>query len=125
MKLRIVFIHSFLAVALYLATYYINVYNKLGVSNNIVSTIVSFFAITHLFTALYFTSILQKDDKKRTFLTIVVRSAKFVLTLFFALSFVLIDKEHAKHTGLLIVILYAFYTVFELLIFKKIQNKSK
>ncbi len=125
MKLRIVFVHSFLAVALYLATYCINVYNQLGVSNNIISTIVTFFAVTHLFTSLYFTHLLQKDNKKRTFLTIVIRSAKFVLTLFLALSFVLIDKEHANYTGLLIVILYAFYTIIELIIFKKIQNKSK
>jgi len=122
MRVRFLIVHAFLIVILLFISSWLNQETSYSLSMSIKNTCIMYFSISNIFAGLFFLNLKNKTEKQKAFLIMVLRSSKFLLTLFFALTMILIVDGIERQVGLTIVILYFIYTIVELILFRFLHS---
>lgn len=116
-------IHSFTVLLFFIGTYICNTVYDIDFSLFTAYSIIALFALINVITEWYFYSIKNIDPKEFMFKVIIIRGFKFLLYLILALV-VIKAFANSKFYGLLVVVLFMFYTGIEILYFISKHKKN-
>ena len=121
--IRFLVFHLFFVVLLFFVFFLIQKsYPDIIPQNNGIVGIV-FMSVIHIGAGLYIMTLKDENPKKRIFKAIVIHSVKFIFSLFFVLSMLLIAKDDNYGLGIMLASLFFLYMLVEIGMFAYAQKQ--